>query len=113
MSTFTMVTLRDGSQVSEAILITTTMNIEAAAAAAAAEHCHVLSDLVEKCKDVGHRFVTDTSVDSKSILQQFNLINSNEQVDEDVRKIVLNLIEGSGLFLRLVNPIKKKVFPML
>ena len=104
MSGIVMATLRDGSQVPEALVVTTTMNLTAAA-----EESYVaLFDLAEKCKDASYEFVVNPFGDSKAILKSWLLINENETVNEDVRKIVLNSIAGKGLSLKLVNPLQGK-----
>jgi hypothetical protein len=102
MSSLVMATLRDGSQVPQVTLVTTTMNLRAASE----ENFVALFDLAEKCKDASYRFVANSFGDSKSILKKWALIDGSEKVHDDVRKIVLNSIEGEGLSLKLVNPLQ-------
>ena len=99
-----MVTLRNGSQVPQVTLISVYMNIEAAAQ----ENFMALFDLVEKCKDAGYKFVTNPFGDSKAILKAHALIDENENVHDDIKTIVLNSVEGSGMSLKLVNPLQSK-----
>lgn len=104
MSSLTMATLRDGSQVPQVVVVTTSTNLRAATE----ENYVALFDLVEKCKDASYQFVVNPFGASKAILKKWALIDGSEKVHEDVRKIVLNSIEGEGLSLKLVNPLKSK-----
>lgn len=103
MSSLVMVTLRDGSQVPEATLITTTVKLNEAFE----ESFVALVDLAKKCKNASHKFIRNPFGDSKAILKKLILIDESEEVYDDVRKIVLNSIEGEGLSLRLVNPLMR------
>lgn len=97
-------TLKDGSQVAQLALFTTTLNLKAVMQ----ENVIVLSELVEKCKDANYQFVATFGVGSKAILTKHALMNEREEVHDDIQKIVLNSIEGSGLNLRLVSPLQSR-----
>ena len=101
-SKINMVTLKDGTQVPEPDLITTMMNIQAAAKSTLV----ALFDLVEKCKDDNYKFVANPSGDSKAVLKSYALIDDQERVHDLVKSIVLNATEGSGLSIKIVNPRK-------
>jgi len=96
------VTLKDGSQVAEAVYASTTMNLRDVAE----ESSIALNDLVKKCKDANYKFTKNPFGDSKAILTGHALIGEDQEVHADVRKVVLNSIEGSGLNLKLVSPLK-------
>ncbi len=85
-----MVKLADGSQVSLQAFITIQMNIKNVAI----ENPFILMELMNKCKDVGYRFIKYSSFDSAKILKEhFLLIGDNETVHDDVRRIVLNCLK--------------------
>ena len=106
-----MVTLKDGSKVLNSDLISARMKI----AVLSHKNYVALFNLVEKCRNVQHQFLKnplDVSKpwdDSKATLRAWNLIDGQGNVHESIRKIVLNSIEGSGLSMKFVNPIKNNV----
>ena len=102
MSALTLVTLKDGSQVFQGTFTAVTLSLKDAHK----ENPVALFDLVEKCKDAGHQLGSPPFGDSKSILTKRGLIDKNGEVHDAVKKIVLNSVEGSGIFLKLVNPLK-------
>lgn len=102
MSSVVMATLRDGYEVPQVTVVVTTRNLRAAAQ----ENFVALFDLAEKCKDARYKFVSNAFGDSKAILKKWALIDESEKVNDDVRKIVLNSIEGEGLSLKLVSPLQ-------
>jgi hypothetical protein len=95
------VSLKDGSRVAYNLVVIITMNLEAIIK----EDFTALFDLVEKCKDSNYEFIANPLGDSKATLKKWGMIGRDDQVSEDLRKIVLNSVEGSGLSLRLVNPL--------
>lgn len=102
----TLVTLKDGSQVPDELFSKITPNIRAIHQ----ENYFAFYELVEKCTDAGHKFVKDGGKDSKAILMKHDLIDQNENVNENVKKIVLNSLKTFHLYsLKLVNPIKYPV----
>ncbi len=102
MSALTLLTLKDGSQVYQGTVNAVTNSLKVAAK----ENPVALFDLVKKCKDAGHQFISSPFGDSKSILTKYGLIDKNGEVHDAVKKVVLNSVEGSGIFLKLVNPLQ-------
>jgi hypothetical protein len=97
------VTLKDGSQVAEAVYASITMILRTVKE----ENPVAFSDLFRKCKYADTTFTTNRNYeDSKTILTRYALIGEDQEVHADVRKVVLNSIEGSGLNLKLVSPLK-------
>jgi hypothetical protein len=108
MAGITMATLRDGSKVAGSALHTVTRNIESVRQ----KNFLAFFDLVEKCKNPSYRFVVNPFADSKAILRKYGLIDENDRVHDDVRNIVINSIQGDGLSIELISPIKKEVTPI-
>jgi len=102
MSALTLVTLKDDSQALQGTVTTVTMNLKDAHK----ENPLALFDLVKKCKDARHQFSPPPFGNSKPILTKCGLIDKNGEVPEATKKIILNSVEGSGVFLKLVNPLK-------
>jgi hypothetical protein len=99
----TRATLKDGYGVDPLTLQITRSNLHFLLDASLS----ALIDLVEKCKNPGHNFVRGPDGDSSIILRERCLIdNTGTVVSEEVRRIVMNSIEGSGQSLKLVSPIK-------
>lgn len=103
MSGVTMVRLRDGSQVPNELVSTTTKNLKGVEK----EDLYALLDLVTKCKNPSYLFFKNPFSDSRAILESWTLIKG-DQVDDSVTKIVLNSIEVSGLSYKFVNPFHKE-----
>ena len=103
MSGVTMVTLKDGSQVPQVCLDTVSTHIQGLAK----DKVFAFYDLVQKCKNAEHKILKTPFGDSTAILQAHELIDSTGRVHEDIRKIVLNSVEGSGLTLKFVDPTQK------
>jgi hypothetical protein len=97
----TMLTLKDGYQVTETALNPTIKNIRALYQ----KNYLVFFDLVEKCRNTEYQFISTPYGDSKAVLKTYTLMNEREEVPEYIQKIVLNSINGSGLYITLVNPI--------
>ena len=97
----TMVTLKDGTQVPEAILRETTQRITTLKK----QNYVALFDLVEKCKNAEYKFLYNPFGDSKASLTKLTLMDENGNVCEDVRKVVLNSVGKLDLSLKLVNPL--------
>jgi hypothetical protein len=104
---FATVTLNDGSKVHQGTCTAVTLNLKVIKE----ENSNALAALVEKCKDVKYRFPDSPEGDKcRTILQEYDfIVNDADAVDPEIRKIVLNSVEGSGASLRLINPIKKDV----
>ena len=103
-----LVTLKDGYKIQEAALITITNNLEDALK----ENQVAFYDLVEKCKDPSYRFVVNPFADSKAILRKYALLDEHDTVHDHIRNVVLNSIEGDGLSIELISPIKNEVKPI-
>jgi hypothetical protein len=71
MSSLAMVSLKDGSEVPELALITTTMRLEDLAK----EYYIALYDLVKKCRDSNYLFTPNPFMDSKVLLKNWALID--------------------------------------
>jgi hypothetical protein len=96
--------LKDGYQVSEGSLTAVKMNLDQLKE----RHLAALIDLVKKCQDPSHEFLPTPFGDSSEILRDYALLNNDDEIiHEDVRRIVLNSIEGSGQKLKLVSPLDK------
>lgn len=99
-----MVTLKDGSQVTQVAYGTVSMSLQRVVE----ESDVALYDLVEKCKDASYNLPVSPFGDSKALLTKLDLIDQRGKVHDDVQKIVLNSIEGSGYDLKLVSPLQSK-----
>lgn len=98
------VTLRDGNQVSEEIF----KQVSESITDVLVDNCIALSELVEKCNDAGYEFIKNPLGDSAAILKKFGLMDDRERVNPDIKKIVLNSIEGSWKSLKFVDPLQSK-----
>lgn len=100
----TSIVLKDGSLVSEADLDSVSMTLKKLYQS---EYL-ALFDLVKKCSNIEFQIPSSQYADSKKVLIKENLINKDGQVHDEVRRIVLNSVQGSGLELRLINPLSNK-----
>jgi len=99
----TTVTLKDGYEVLKASFEITRMTIQNLQDT----HLEAFIDLVEKCRNPNFIFSRTEQGDSSiPLMERFLITKKNEIINEDVRRIVLNSIEGSGRTIQLVNPIK-------
>jgi hypothetical protein len=98
-----MVTLRDGSTVTQAALFTTKISIDDLAKT----NPYALIELVRKCNDITYKFNKSSSVDSAAILKEYKLMTAGEKLHDDVVKVVLNYVKLSedGQHLIPVNPL--------
>jgi hypothetical protein len=104
MSGYTMlVELRDGSQVP-----LDTFNALCTAAEALLERgdLYAIHSLIKKCQDASFKLIPSQFGDARSTLKQYNLIDENDSIHEDIRKIVLNSIKESASSLRVAIPVK-------
>ncbi len=108
-TTVTSVVLKDGSIVSETDLVSVSMALKELYEG---EYL-ALFDLVKKCRNAGFQIPTSQFGDSKKVLLKHKLVNEDGQVHDDVRKIVLNSIQGSGLELKLVSLLSEKGVSMV
>ena len=104
MSTLTMVTLRDGSKVYKTTFDSVSMNLKALAR----KNNMALYDLVEKCKNAQYKFVATPFGDTKALLKTYKLMNTDEEIHDDIKKIVLNSVTRTGYSYGLINPLKVK-----
>jgi hypothetical protein len=97
-----MITLRDGSTITKAALITTKMSIDDLVQT----NPYALLELVRKCNDVTYEFNKSSSIDSETILKQQGIVIIKGKVHDDVVKVVLNYVKFSedGQHLINVNP---------
>lgn len=100
-----MVTLKDGYQVSSVALNTTLLSMQKVKQ----ESDFIFSDLVNKCKNSAFRFIKHPGGDSKASLTKLGLMDEDGTIHDDIKKIVLNSIEGWNLSLKIVSPIKGEV----
>jgi hypothetical protein len=100
MAIFTMVTLRDGSELSQATLSSAMINIKIIYK----ENSHALLELVEKRNNLEYNFTQTEPSNSKKILKKHNLINDQENVPDAIRKVVLNHIHVCKSSIELVDP---------
>lgn len=99
------ITLKDGYQLPKS----TFENLWSKIKEVKKESDYAFFDLVEKCKNVQHKFIKGILIDDpKQILQQYGLLEEDELVPLIVQKIVLNAIQGTGLWTELVSPLQKK-----
>lgn len=101
MSSLSMVTLKDGSQISQQTVASITINIQDANK----ENPTALYDLVEKCKNENYKLTRICN--SEFTLTNHALIDLDKKIHPDVKRVVLNSVEGSGRSLRIVSPLKK------
>lgn len=94
-----MIVLKNGAKEPEpsVVVITTNLRLLLNSASGAI----ALYELAQLCKDEKHRLFGTTG----KILEQFRLIE-NGYVHDTTRNIVLSSVEGEGLQMRLVSPIK-------
>jgi len=104
-----VVTLRDGSTVAENVLALTRMRLEDLSK----NNYIVFFDLVQKCKDSRYQLGITPLGDSREILINLRFIDEQEEVHDDIRKIVLNSVEQSKLSITLVNPLSSKEFTQI
>lgn len=105
MSNFlTQVTLKDGSEVPLIILNWTKQNLESVKQ----QDSKALTELAKKCQDVNYKFTEDPFGKSRALLKTNFLIDKNEEVHPNVRKIVLNSIVRESTPLKWVDPLQSK-----
>jgi hypothetical protein len=106
----TLVTLKDGYQLPDSFLISTTIDLQVLKQ----ENYFAFFNLVQKCENAGCIFLPIPFGNSKATLENYAFIDKNGAVPENIEKIVLNSIKKSGPFIiRLVNPIAKKQVALL
>ena len=88
-----VVPLKDGSRVP---IDTFNSLCAAASTLVQGKDFYTLHSLIKKCQDASFKFIAKGSSDPSSFLKQYNLIDANDDVYEDVRKIVSNLVEING-----------------
>ena len=101
-----MAELRDGTHVP---LDTFNSVCQAAESLVVNKELYTLHCLVKKCQDANFKFAQYGSGDPETTLKQYNLINENGDVHEDIRKIVLNSIEENEKSLIIFVPIQGEV----
>lgn len=97
-----MVTLRDGSEVSEPIYKLAIDAITEAWKSNNIDRLLSIVELVEKCKDSKFQFSDRIYTD---LLKKAGLINREGVIPEDIQKIALNCCKGQGLEMQLVDPL--------
>ena len=101
------VPLKDGSRVP----ITTFNSLcDAAGALAERKDFYTLHALIKKCQDASFQFTVKDSSDPTTFLREYNLIDENGNVYEDVKKIVFNLTVINGSKVGFIVPIGDSIF---
>ncbi len=96
-----MSTLRDGSQVLKVTVDAVMSNLMGARE----DNMIAVVDLVERCRDDSFSFFANPFCDSRLILRKYELINERGEVHDEVKKVVLNAVQGEDLSLKLVSPL--------
>ncbi len=105
MSGPTMLTLKDGYQLREETLTSVLIQLKQLKI----EDYQAFIDLVEKCRNTCHLFVPTPHGNSKAVLIDWQLMSPEEIVNNDIRAIVRNAVEGSEWTMRLVNPVQLRL----
>jgi hypothetical protein len=102
LMSFSMVTLRDGSQVQQDLLFATTENLQRINK----ESYTAFFALVKKCKDT--EFVINDTPKEKlnTRLKKYKLIDKEGNVPEAVKRIVMNSFKVVNQTIKLSNPVK-------
>ena len=96
-----MVTLKDGSQISQGTLVYIRMNIVNASQGSQV----VLYDLLMRSKDPKYISLFG---DTTGILKEYRLLDGNGMVPDDVKRVALCSIEGKFPDVQIVNPFYKR-----
>ena len=94
-SPIALVTLKDGTQVPEPVLISTLLLLEVRTVGVA------LFDLVKKCNEPDYKFIKTSFGDSQACLKKYALLDEDGKVSEIVKRIVLNGTERKGVVHRV------------
>jgi hypothetical protein len=101
-----LVELKDGSQVPSSVLEATTFSIKLLAQ----NNPFLFHDLVSKCRNPDIQLppvMPFSSTTPEAMLKKLALMNSNGRINDMVEKIVLNSVDGEGMGLHFVDPLKK------
>lgn len=92
------VTLKNGAIEAKPLVVVTYMTLERLFD----ENPFMLADLYYKCKDDSSWILSQHQAE----LEQLSLIDSNENIHDSIKNIVLSSIEINGDKIKLVSPIK-------
>ncbi len=66
---------------------------------------YTLHSLAKKCQDTSFKLIPSQYGDASLTLKQYHLLDENDNVNEDIRQIVLSGIEESGNEMRISVPL--------
>jgi len=66
-------------------------------------HPTAFYDLVMRCRDKSYKFFGN----NEKLLKDKNIVDTDGSIHSSIKNIVLCAIEGEGIEMRLVNPLKK------
>lgn len=100
-----MVKLRTGYEAVKPVLIATKMSIDALLEKGMAGFT-ALYDLREIAKDSS--YIQKVFPSNLKMLQDLALVDGNGTVHDEIRQVVLALIDGDGIDMKIVNPLAKE-----
>jgi hypothetical protein len=101
-----LVELKDGSKVPSSMLNATTYSIKLLAQ----NNPFLFHDLVNKCANPDYKLPPVMPFSTKTpeaMLKELMFMNSHGRINDMIEKIVLNSVDGEGMGLHFVDPLKK------
>ena len=95
-----LIKLKDGTYIPEAIAKVLSISLKGLMQ----NNPIAFYEFVTKCRNSDHEMFGNTP----EVLQSLSLIEQDGQIRNEVKKFVLNSVEGENLEMRLVNPVKQE-----